>query len=574
MKNLFLFLLLCQFSFAQTLRTPYEESGGQETATYEQGISFYEKLAAQNPEISLLTYGNTDIGKPLHLVVFSADQDFDVASLKRKGKTIFLIINAIHPGEPDGVDASMMLLRDIVQSEKLKKMCKNTVIAVIPFYNVGGVLNRNSFSRANQNGPKSYGFRGNARNYDLNRDFIKMDSENAKTFVQIFQTWQPDVQIDNHVTNGADYQYTMTYIFANPALYAPEMADYFRKEFKPEMLNRMRKKGEEMAPYVEMRGAIPDSGLVQNVYSPRYSHIYASQFHTIAMVAETHMLKPFQKRTEATYKMMMSVLEILEKDGVKIQKNRKKAFEYFQKQKSIVLDWKIDKQKADMIEFKGYEAQYIPSKVTGQTRLYYNPNKPYTKKIPIFDTHEPKLTITKPKMYIIPRAYAHIGKMLEMNGVQITKFAKPETFKASYYYIKDYKTIPRPFEGHYLHYDVVVEKKEVEYRVKEDDWVVMSNQPYINFIMHVLEPQAPDSYFNWNFFDSILMQKEGYSDYVFEDIAEKILQENASLRERFEARKKQDPDFAKNAKAQLDYIYYNSPYYEATHLRYPILRVD
>ena len=574
MKKILIFLLLCQVGFAQTLKTPYEESGGQETATYEQGIAFYEKLAAQTPEISLFKYGNTDIGKPLHLVVFSADRDFEVSSLKQKGKSIFLVINAIHPGEPDGVDASMMLLRDIAQNDKLKKMCKNTVIAVIPFYNVDGILNRNSFSRANQNGPKSYGFRGNAKNYDLNRDFIKMDSENAKTFVQIFQTWQPDMQIDNHVTNGADYQYTMTHIFANPALYAPEMADYFRKEFKPEMLNRMKKKGDEMAPYVEMRGRTPDSGLVQNVRSPRFSHVYATQFHTIAMVAETHMLKPFSKRTEATYKMMMTILEILEKDGVKIQKNRKKAFEYFQKQNNMTLDWKINTQKSDMIDFKGYEAEYIASKVTGQTRLYYNKNKPYTKKIPIFDTHEPKLTLNKPKMYIIPRVYAHIGKMLEMNGVQITKFTKPETFKASYYYIRDYKTVSRPFEGHYLHSDVVVEKKDVEYKIEEGDLIVMSNQPHINFIMNVLEPQAPDSYFNWNFFDSILMQKEGYSDYVFEDIAEKVLQDNAQLRQKFEAKKKQEPDFAKNARAQLDYIYYNSPHYEATHLRYPILRVD
>jgi len=574
MKKVLFFLLSWQAIFAQNLKTPYEESVGQETSTYEQGINFYEKLASQTPEISIFRYGNTDIGKPLHLVVFSADRDFEVASLKQKGKTIFLIINAIHPGEPDGVDASMMLLRDIAQSDKLKKMCKNTVIAVIPFYNVDGVLNRNAFSRANQNGPKSYGFRANAKNYDLNRDFVKMDTENAKTFIQLFQTWQPDVQIDNHVTNGADYQYTMTYIFANQALYAPEMADYFRKEFKLELLGRMKKKGEEMSPYVETLGRTPDSGLVQNVRSPRFSHIYATQFHTIALVAETHMLKPFSKRTEATYKMMMTILEILEKDGVKIQKNRKKAFEYFQKQNSLVLDWKINDKKFEEIDFKGYEAEYIVSKITGQTRLYYNKNKPYTKKIPFYDSYEPKLTISKPKMYIIPRVYAHIGKLLEMNGVQITKFTKPETFKATCYYIRDYKTVTKPYEGHYLHSEVVVEKKETDYKTEEGDLIVMTNQPHINFIMHVLEPQAPDSYFNWNFFDNILMQKEGYSDYVFEDIAEKLLQENASLRQQFEAKKKQEPEFAKNAKAQLDYIYYNSPYYETTHLRYPILRVD
>lgn len=564
--------LCCAFS--QDLLTPFELSKGTETATYEEGIAFYQKLANQYLEVKIFEYGTTDIGKPLHLVVFSEDKDFNPTTLKAKNKTIFLVINAIHPGEPDGVDASMMLLRDILRNEKLRKMCKNTVLAIIPFYNVDGVLNRNSFSRVNQNGPKSYGFRANAKNLDLNRDFIKMDSENARTFVQIFHTWQPDVQIDNHVTNGADYQYTMTYIFANPALYAPEMQSYFLKEFKPELLSRMKKKGEEMAPYVETRKNIPDSGLVQHVRSPRYSHIYATQFHTIAMVAETHMLKPFDRRVEATYKLMMSILEILERDGIKIQRNRKKAFEYFQKQESLVLDWKIDENKPTLIDFKGYEAEFVTSNVTGLPRLRYNQQKPYTKKIPYYETHEPRLIVKKPKMYIIPHAYQNIVKMLEMNGVQITKLSKKETFSGFYYYIKDFKTPPRPYEGHYFHYDIEVEKKPATYTVQEGDFIVMANQPYINFIMNVLEPHAPDSYFVWNFFDTILQQKEGFSDYVFEDIAEKILAENPVLKAEFEAKKKNEADFAQNPQKQLDFIYKNSPYYEKHHLRYPIFRVE
>ncbi|KOY85996.1 hypothetical protein AD998_07430 [bacterium 336/3] len=577
MRTLYLVLIVIysfQTAFAQDLKTPFELSNGLETATYEQGIAFYEKLDAQYEEIKLFKYGNTDVGKPLHLAVFSAEKDFSPESLKLKGKSIFLVINAIHAGEPDGVDASMMLLRDIVQQEKLKKICKNTVFVIIPFYSVGGVLNRNSYSRANQNGPKSYGFRGNGKNYDLNRDFIKMDSENAKTFIEIFHTWKPDIQVDNHVTNGADYQYVMTNILANPALYAPEMADYFKKEFRPDLLNKMKKKNFEMSPYVEMKGTTPDSGLVQNVRSPRFSHTYATQFNTIAMVAETHMLKPFKQRTEATYQLMLSLLEILEKDGVKIQKNRKKSFEYFQKQKSYVVDWKIDDKKFEMIDFKGYMAERIPSKVTGQTRLFYNKTKPYTKKIPYYNVHEPKNTLEKPKMYIIPKMYGNIVKMLEMNGVVVTSLDKKETFNGAYYFIKDYKTGSKPFEGHYLHTDVTVEKRKAEYTLQEGDWVVMTNQPHINFIMNVLEPQAPDSYFCWNHFDIILQQKEYYSDYVFEDIAEKLLSENADLKKRFEEKKRQDPEFAKNAKAQLDFIYYNSPYYEPNHLRYPIFRVE
>ncbi|MDX1905202.1 MAG: M14 family zinc carboxypeptidase [Thermonemataceae bacterium] len=569
-----LFYFFSFLAFSQNLQTPFELSKGTQTATYQEGIGFYEQLDKQYEEIKLLQYGTSDAGFPLHLAVYSADGDFEPSSLKQKGRNIFLVINAIHAGEPDGVDASMMLLRDIVTDNSLKKICKNTVIAVIPFYSVGGVLQRNSVGRANQNGPASYGFRGNARNYDLNRDFTKLDTENAKTFVQIFQTWQPDVQIDNHVSNGADYQYTMTYIFPNLAELNPEIAAYFKKEFQPDLKNLMKKKNEEITPYVETKDETPDGGLIQDFSSPRFSNGYATLFHTLAFVAETHMLKSFDKRVEATYKLMQSILEILDKDGAKIRKNRKKAFEYDQKEKSFVLDWKIDFSKSEMIDFKGYEASYISSKVTNGKRLFYDKQKPYNKKIPFYNVYQEKLRLEKPKMYIIPKLYSHIAKILEMNGVKVSKIQKNDTFKGFYYYIKNYQTSQKPYEGHYPHQNTEVEKRAATYEVTDGDWIVMGNQAHIRFIMSVLEPQAPDSYFNWNYFDILLQQKEYYSAYVFEEIAEKILKENPTIKANLQEKIQKEAEFAKNPKAQLDYIYYQSPHYEKHHLRYPIFRVE
>ena len=170
--------------------THFEISEGLETATYKQTITYYTELAKAYPEISIQDIGETDSGKPLHIVTLNTDAEFDFSEI-RKSKRILLINNGIHPGESDGIDATMMLFRDLL-NERIPTP-KNTVLVTIPIYNVGGSLNRNSTTRTNQNGPKDYGFRGNARNYDLNRDFIKCDTKNAKTFAKLFHLIKPDV---------------------------------------------------------------------------------------------------------------------------------------------------------------------------------------------------------------------------------------------------------------------------------------------------------------------------------------------------------------------------------------------
>ena len=134
--------------------TQFEKSGGTETSEYIDVISYYKELSNSYPEISVFEMGETDAGYPLHIVVFNTDGKIQLNSIKNSTKNSVLINNGIHPGESDGIDASMLLLRDIVQNDSLKKSYQNTLIVVIPIYNIGGSLNRNSHTRANQNGPK------------------------------------------------------------------------------------------------------------------------------------------------------------------------------------------------------------------------------------------------------------------------------------------------------------------------------------------------------------------------------------------------------------------------------------
>src|ERR1017187_1815833 len=247
----YLYLLLSK-TYSQDLpQTPFEISKGKRTATYDECVNYYKILDSLYDEVKMFQCGLTDIGKPLNIVVVSNDKDFEPNRIHKKNKEIILINNGIHPGEPDGIDASMLLVRDLMQKPELHKLLDNIVLVIIPIYNIDGALNRNSTSRVNQNGPESFGFRGNAENLDLNRDFIKCDSKNARSFEEIFQKWKPDFLVDTHVSDGADYQYTMTYFATQKDKFNPVLQVWMAKQLQPKLDTLMKLQGYPMAPYVE-----------------------------------------------------------------------------------------------------------------------------------------------------------------------------------------------------------------------------------------------------------------------------------------------------------------------------------
>lgn len=553
------------------LLTPFEKDNNT-TATYFEAIDFYKQLAEKHDQLQLSEWGTTDSGHPLHVAVLSKDKNFDVLKIKQQSKCVLLINNAIHPGEPEGVDATMMLVRDYLENPDRQVHLENVVLVVIPFYNIGGGLNRGPNSRVNQNGPNEYGFRGNAKNLDLNRDFIKCDSKNAQTFNQIFNHWQPDVFIDNHTSNGADYQYTMTMLTTQEDKLGPVLGKYLREDLLPVLYKNMADRKWEMTPYVNVWGSTPDEGIPGFNDSPRYGSGFGAVHHCISFVPETHMLKPYPDRLKATYAFMEITINEINKRHEKIINTRKKAIENYLTENKVTIDWKINKDKSDMILFKGYEAIYKPSEVTGLDRLFYDRNKPYAKEIPYWNYFSPKIEIEKPCAYIIPQAYSEIKERLTWNNVEVKQLTDDLLTEMEMYYIKKYED-RKAYEGHYLHHDIEVEKTIMAWPFHQGDYVVFTDQPAARYIIETLEPQTPDSYFAWNFFDSILGQKEGFSAYVFEDIAAAFLKENPTVKKELEEKKNNDPEFAKNRWAQLGWVYSQTPHYEKTHNLYPVGRL-
>ncbi len=549
--------------------TLFEKSNGTETPTYTEVIDYYLNLSEVYPEISIQEVGMTDSGHPLHIVTLNPDMIFDFEKI-RQTKRIIFVNNGIHPGESDGIDATMLLFRDMVQNKT--NLPKNTVLVTIPIYNIGGALQRNSGTRTNQNGPKEYGFRGNARNYDLNRDFIKNDTKNAQAFSQAFHLIQPDVFIDNHVSNGADYQYTLTHLFTQHNKLGGELGSYLIEEIQPQLESSLKSKKWDITPYVNVWGTTPDKGWSQFLDSPRYSTGYTTLWNTIGMMVETHMLKSYKSRVEGTYELMKSMVEITEKDGSKIRQLRKLAFTKLPLQKIYPINWKVDTSKVTKFNFKGYEGTYIKSELTGSKRLKYHRNKPYTKEVNYSNYFNPSKQIEIPKAYIIPKGWWHIIEKLKLNQIDYLPFEKDSSITAEVYHIKDYKSRETPYEGHYVHYDTEITKSIEKIIVKKGDIIVPTNQKGFRYLIETLEPENVDSFFNWNFFDTILQQKEYFSPYVWEDKASELLAKNEKLRIEFQEKKK-DTAFAKNWYTQLDWIHKQSDNYEKAHLRYPIYRV-
>lgn len=565
------FLLLASFITHAQL-TPFEKSGGKATATYFEAIDWYKKLDGRSPLLRVKTMGSTDAGYPLHLVLLSSDGAFDPSRWQQQKKVVILVNNGIHPGEPDGIDASMMLARDII--DKKQQLPINVVLAIIPVYNIGGCLNRNSYTRANQNGPVEYGFRGNSQNLDLNRDFTKCDSREARSFAGIFHYLSPDILVDNHVSDGADFQHTMTLISTQYNKLGPVLGNWLREKFEPKLYAGMADKGWDMIPYVDFETTDFDRGMKMFMDPPRYSSGYAALFNTLAFMPETHMLKPFRERVAATYDLMSTFIEQASVMSAAIKNQRALAAMGWKNTSSFPLKWQLDSSVFSEITFKGYEAGYAKSEATGLQKMYYDHSKPFTKQIRFYHQFTPSSIITKPKAFMIPQGWHQVMDLLKLNKVRYTTLSGDTTIRVSSYRILAYKSNPRPYEKHHKNTSLIVMDTIHNQRFLKGDYLLYLGQPADRYLLEMLEPTGDDSFFAWNFFDGILQQKEGYSDYRWEDLAADVLKKDTALAAKLAEMRAKDAVFAGDSGAILAFIYKNSQYYEKAYLQYPVYRID
>jgi len=545
---------------------------GNTSPTYPELIEYLKKLDKDHKELSMYAMGPSDYGLPIYLFVINGAKDSTRTFVKAKAGTSILINNAIHPGEPDGINSCLIWLDQwIAQGKPLERMDgkKLPLIAFIPAYNVGGMMNRSSTSRANQNGPDEYGFRGNARNFDLNRDFIKMDSKNAFTFARIFHALDPDVFIDNHVSNGADYQYTLTYIASMKERMSPQMNELTYEKCIPFLEKNVKQQGWDLFPYVELKGETPAQGIHAFNDLPRYAMGYASLFHSISFTVETHMLKPFPERVQATLAFMEGIIAYTTENAMEIEEKRIASKLWARNLTQYAYNYQLS-EKVDSISFKGFEHSFPLHPITGLKELTYNRTLPYERAIPWYRTYVTADSVRVPKYYVVGGQEQHVIDRLNANHVVFETLTADQIDTLTVFSVKSYKSPSNPYEGHFKLSKIEVGESLQLLKLKPGDILIPSAQDAAMFIHASLQPCAEDSYLTWNFFDSYLQQKEYFSNYVFKDQIADILAKDQALSEEYQLRKSTDEKFRNSEWDQLYFIYSRSPYFEQTFMRLPI----
>ena len=570
-------LLAASLQAQQRMDVPVLKYNENHSLTWDEAIKFYAELDRAYPEATLLEMGMTDAGRPLHLFIISGDGVFDPQEIHRNGKTIVLINNGIHPGEPEGIDASARFAADILSDRNgMKKYLRNCVVAIIPVYNIGGALTRSPYWRINQNGPDDKGARRNTRFLDLNRDFVKQDSRDARAFAGIYSYLDPDVFLDTHTTNGSDHQYTVTLIATQPEKMFPEMQQFFRGQMVPELYRSMLTgHNDEMIPYVQYtdRGEIKAIiGFDEDSY---YSTGYSALFNSFGFMTETLVYKPYPRRVEGTLNFITELVRYSSTHNREILRLREEALQRTINAKEYVIDWEQDTTRWDLIPYHGYRYEETSTPITGRKTGFYNHDRPYTDTIKYFNYFNPAITVTAPAAYIVPFAWEEVIDRLKANGVSMRQLQNDTTLMAETYYIESFETAQRAAQGHYFHSNVEIRPVVQEVGYLKGDYIIPLNQRSNRYIVCALEPQSESGFFAWNFFDSFLEGQDWFSVWGFESHLKEMLDTDSVLRAAYDKARSENPEMAADPVKQLQWLYQNTPVSELEKrtMLYPVGRI-
>ncbi|MBL7950964.1 MAG: hypothetical protein JNM62_04535 [Flavobacteriales bacterium] len=569
----YLALLCLLFGYGPSLAQGPWRFEGDTTPTWEDLIARYMEFDRTRPGTTLLEIGKDDDGSPIHLFVLSDGSGSTPDGIRAQGKNILWITNGIHPGEPDGIDASLLLTQALLDSDQYMGLLAHTAVCIVPVYNVSGAEQRNGTSRVNQNGPLEYGFRGNARNLDLNRDFIKADSRNAHALIDALNVWDPDVYFETHVSNGADHQYVMELLTTHPDKLDTALRAFIHDLLIPRQYEWMDQRGHRMGPYFETLRQVPEQGLVGFMDGPRYSTGYNALRQRIGILSETHMLKPYSQRVNATFQLMLGTLACMNEHPAELKVARLQARASAEEYLHYATNWSIDTSSVDSTPWCGYAVDPIVSAVSGIRRYHYDRTRPTQARVPWMNSGKAGLHIERPVGYLIPQAWHEVIDRLRLDRVPMRGVATDTVFVVEVQRIVEWDDRKQPYEGHYLHSNIVVVSEADTVTCRAGDVFVPMGHATDALVMEILEPRCADSFFAWGFFDSILQQKEWFSDYVFEEIAASMLETDPGLQAELDAERLRDAGFAADAWAQLYFVYKRSAYFEPSFRRYPVLRV-
>ena len=575
-------LLLAQSVLSQSSGewiTHFEKSGFTSTPGYQETMDYFQSLVDFSEYAKFKNFGISPQGRELRYLIVSREMKFKPVVLSNREKPVLLIINGIHSGEIEGKDASMLLLREILITKEKEHLLDSLTLLVVPIFSVDGHERTSKYNRINQNGPEEMGWRTTAQNLNLNRDWMKADAPEMQAMLKLISEWMPDFIIDSHTTNGADYQYTITYAVEKYQNIYPETAEWLNNKFVPFLEAGVEKKGFLIHPYIYLKTWLEgfDGGIIDWAATPRFSTGYAAIQNRPSLIIETHMIKPYKDRVYSTKAAIESVMEFINSDASSLVKLNRRADEntitHFKNRRKYLPLAYDNPDQYDEINLKGYKYFWEASKISGDQKLVYTNEKEefivkYYNDMIVIDS------VSVPSGYIIPKEWwkSSISK-LQLHGIKTEHFIKDTTLSVTRYKFKNVVFNETPYEGQLrISFDTDAYSEEVI--IKKGDVYIPTAQRTLRVIVNLLEPTSGESYLQWGYMNSIFERAEYYENYVMEKVAEKMLLEDPELEKEFNNKLAEDETFQDDAQARLDFFYERSPYYDSNYLVYPIMRVE
>ncbi|MBA3806520.1 MAG: M14 family metallopeptidase [Acidobacteria bacterium] len=555
-----------------------EKTDYRETPRYDETIAYSRKLDAASTLIRLDSFGQSGEGRALPVLIAAEGETFTPEAARRAGKAVVFVQACIHPGEPDGKDAGLALLRDIAITKTRTGLLDHVVILFIPIYNVDGHERFSPYNRINQNGPAEMGWRGTSTNLNLNRDYMKADTPETRAWLRLWANWNPDLFIDCHVTDGADYRYNLTYQYEHFGNVPAPVLLWERSAFEGRIFPATEAAGNLVAPYLEFRDNRDLSqGIDSFIGPPRFSTGYTPIRNRPGLLIETHMLKNYRSRVRATYDLLRFTLEEVNRDPESLLRAVRQADEQtvaegqrYDPSKLFPLQFELT-DKATPFQLKAVESHRELSNVSGAVRVVFG-TKPVDLTVPFYDDVRVTIGVSTPLYYIVPPQWKEIVAVLAAHGLRLQRLSSPATIEIESYRFSEAKWASVPFEGR-----VMPTYKTVKVREKRlfpaGSVLVPLAQPAAHVAIHLLEPEGPDSFVAWGFFNPIFEQKEYGEDYVLEKLAREMLQKDENLRREFEKRLMSDPQFAASPRERLRFFYERSPYWDQQMNLYPVGRI-
>jgi len=561
--------------------TPAEAAQFRTTPGYADTLAYLERLQQAAPNmIRVVTFGTTPQGRPMTAVIASGDGTFDPAAARKAGKPVVLLQAGIHPGEIEGKDAGLMLLRDIAITGKYPHLLDHLVLVYIPVFSVDGHEDSSPYHRINQNGPDSMGFRGQSQYLNLNRDYVKADAPEMRAWLKLWQRWLPDFLIDVHTTDGADYQYDLTWYTEDPHKLNPAVNEWQHDAIVNHAIPAYEKRGHLASIYLEFKdGRDPRKGITNFGSGPRFSTGYAALQNRPALLIETHMLKPYANRVHATYDLVELMLEQINQHPVALLATTARAdadtvARAHHSHSPVPLTFKPDPQSTPY-ELKGYAFTISHSDISGSRWIQYDPSRPQSYTIDNWNGLLPDLSIAPPAAYAVPAQWTAIIDKLDAHGIRYQRIDRPVTIHAEGYQLDDPSWAGKPFEGRLMLRDFTQRTVPREVTLPAGSVIVPLDQRTANVAINLLEPQAPDSLLHWGFLNAIFEIKEYGEPRVVEQLAREMLAKDPALHAEFQHKLHDDPAFAANSGARLQFFFERSPWYTAQHVgAYPVLRLD